>query len=158
MRILDAFLLLSFSALFFSVTVQAQNSQPKFSQPQPPKITAAPTLRLHPASEVPLNPEKIIWKVTNKVNGKGITTGPVRAYDFSGSKPSQIGTIQEGTVVTLDEVRLVGRTLYYSVGLEKVVGNAGGSDTPKPPTSAKRNKAWISGLYIAPAELAPTAQ
>lgn len=106
----------------------------KYTYPQPPKIVPSDPMRVHPGTEIPQNPERFTWQITNVINGKPIAGDPVvKVYNFGGygSGGSVVGTIAVGTPITLDEVRLVGRTHYYSLMRDG-------------------KKVWVSGMYIKP--------
>jgi len=107
----------------------------KYTYPQPPKVMPSDPMKVYPGSEIPQHPERFKWQITNKVNGKPISSdGSVKVYNFGGygtGGGASVGTLTEGTPITLDEFRLVGRTHYYS-------------------TMLNGKKVWVSGLYIIP--------
>lgn len=151
--LLTAFAALCIAAKADPIPVRAGS---KFTEPQAPKIKPAPELRLFPDFEVPPNPERYIWKVVNKSGGKAATDAPagsVPIYEFDGWHLIRRASIAEGTTITLNEVRTVGRTHYYAVPMPPIAGKgASAVDGRKP------DKGWISGLYIQAAGLASPAQ
>jgi len=92
-------------------------------------------MRVYPGVEIPQNPERYKWQITNKVNGKPISSdGSVKAYHFAaeyGGGGSAAGFVTDGTPITLDEVKLVGHSHFYSI-------------------TVNGKKLWVNGLYIKP--------
>lgn len=88
----------------------------KYTYPQPPKVIPVPLSAMRPGSQIPEFPERYIWKLTGKtygmVNDKGGDDVAVYSFSYNGSK-AQVGTAKAGELITLDEVRPVGRGLFY---------------------------------------------
>lgn len=88
----------------------------KYTYPQPPKPQPVQLSAMQPGAQIPENPEKYIWKLTGKMYGReGATPSnkvPVFSFSYSG-QIAQVGMADAGEIITLDEVRQVGRSLLY---------------------------------------------
>ena len=106
--------------------------------PMPPKTQPSDPMRMFPGFEVPDRPERFQWKIAAPKNDSKITIVPV--YDLSGGRLSKIGNVPIGTVVTLDNILLIGKAHFYTLKFK--------------PESGAEKTAWVSGMYIAPSGLA----
>ncbi len=91
-----------------------QGMKSKYTYPQPAKKTPTGPERIEPASEVPDEAEKFIWKL--KVNGAAQEGGggEVPVYYFATSEaPVAVGTTPAGEEIKLEEFRVVGRRNFY---------------------------------------------
>ncbi|MCX6117170.1 MAG: hypothetical protein NT027_06495 [Proteobacteria bacterium] len=112
----------------------------KYTYPQPPKPTKYSMNSIRPAYQVPENPEKHVWKLTSKVDGRDPekSTDDVPVYSFaSGGKRVQVGVAKTGEDVSLDEIRPVGRAIYYKYPWKGAGGRSSTSDD-----------FWVSGSNI----------
>jgi hypothetical protein len=113
----------------------------RYTYPQPPRPRPSDPMRVYPGVEIPQQPERFSWEITDLVNGKPIGTGGVKVYHFDDfGRGAAVGNVPAGTPITLDEVKLVGKTHYYSLKWD--------GPGAKPGQFVK--KAWVSGLYIKP--------
>jgi len=98
--------------------------------------------RFRPDAEVPINPERFVWKLSTKRStlAKNSDEVPVYAFDSDFGRPFAVGSVKVGEVITLDEFRLDARRNYYRYPWEK---NA----TTKVPLSRSATF-WIDGINI----------
>lgn len=71
--------------------------------------------RYRPDAEVPMGPERYIWKLSTKRStlAKNSSDVPVYAFDQTTSVPFSVGSAKVGEVITLEEFRLAsGRNFY----------------------------------------------
>jgi hypothetical protein len=112
----------------------------KYTNPQPPKPTVYSMNSIRPAYQVPDTPEKFRWVLTEKLDGRDPigNSKEVPVYGFLNSgQRVQVGTVQPGEEVQLDEIRPVGKSIYYKYAWKG--------------TANKRELAedfWVSGSNI----------
>ncbi len=98
--------------------------------------------RFRPDAEVPLNPERYVWKLSAKRStlAKNSDEVPVYAFDSDFGRPFAVGSVKVGEVITLDEFRLDARRNFYRFAWEK-------SATTKVPLGRSATF-WIDGINI----------
>lgn len=112
----------------------------KFTYPQPPKTVPVPLSAMHPSAQIPEFPEKYIWKLTPNAYGVTDTGKEIAIYSFSykGQK-SRVGSGKPGDIVTLDEVRPVGKGLFYKITW---------ADAPAKQPNAPEQEYWVNGANV----------
>lgn len=113
----------------------------KYTYPQPPKVVPVPLSAMRPGVQIPEFPERYIWKLTGKTygmaNDKGGDDVIVYSFSYNGSK-SQVGTAKAGEVITLEEVRGVGRGLFYKFAWSGAPAQGSGPE----------REYWVNGANI----------
>ena len=113
----------------------------KYTYPQPPKVQPVPLSAMRPGSQIPEFPERYVWKITGKTyglaNDKGGDDVPVFSFSYTGQK-SQVGIAKAGELITLDEVRPVGRGLFYKFAWNGAPAKNSGPD----------QEYWVNGANI----------
>lgn len=133
------FILILSSLLAGRLVAQPQSISSKNSAK---KSDAFSPERFRPDAEVPINPERFVWKLSTKRStlAKNSDEVPVYAFDSDFGRPFAVGSVKVGEVITLDEFRLDARRNYYRYPWEK---NA----TTKVPLSRSATF-WIDGINI----------
>jgi len=106
------------------------------------KIEAYSPENIHPESEVPLNPERYIWKLSVKRATLDKNSKEVPIYMFDGDSPERVavGVAPIGELITLDRIRLYGNRHFYRYNW-----TAGAKESRKFGPSATF---WIDGINI----------
>lgn len=115
-----------FMGLFFILSVLpvdrlVAQTQSKASKNAAKRSDAFSPERFRPDTEVPINPERFVWKLSTKRStlSKDSDEVPVYAVDSDFGEPFTVGTAKVGEVITLDEFRLEGRRNFYRYSWEK---------------------------------------
>ena len=128
-------------ALFVCSNIAVATSKEKSfrnTEPQPPSPTAYDELaRVRPGTEVPFQPERIVWAITATPYGKKLGSGeaPIYSFDQSGRR-TEIGKLAAETEIKLDEMQTYGRNIYYAI------------PHPNPSRSRPDKRAWVNGHFI----------
>ena len=79
------------------------------------KIETYSPENIHPDSEVPLNPERYIWKLSTKraTLDKNSKEVPVYMFDGDSHERVTVGGVPIGELITLDRIRLYGHRHFY---------------------------------------------
>jgi hypothetical protein len=79
------------------------------------KIETYSPENIHPDSEVPLNPERYIWKLSTKRSTLDKNSKEVPIYMFAGDGHERVaaGGAPIGELITLDSIRLYGHRHFY---------------------------------------------
>jgi hypothetical protein len=111
-----------------------------FTHPQPPKPTVYSMNAIRPAYQVPELAEKHTWKLTSKVDGRDppMPTDDVAIYSFANGRRVQMGNAKSGEEIILEDIRPVGKAIYYKYDWKAAPANKSG------PTSDY----WVSGSNI----------
>lgn len=106
------------------------------------KIEAYSPENIHPDSEVPLNPERYIWKLSTKraTLDKNSKEVPIYMFDGDSHERVAVGGASIGETITLDRIRLYGHRHFYRYNW-----------TPSTQESQKFGPSatfWIDGMNI----------
>lgn len=97
--------------------------------------------RLRPDAQVPLNPERYIWKLsTKRASTSKNSEIPVYAFDEDSGRPFSVGSVKAGEVITLDEFRMRGRRNYYRYPFEK--------NATRPSHLGRSVTFWVDGMNV----------
>ena len=116
--------------------------------PQPVRAQPSDPMRQTPSENIPDDPDRFLWRITNKVGGKAVSTGAVRVFgfdEFGGG--GKIGEIAAGTTVRLIAHRRVNRSIFYAIPFERV------GVARQPGMTA--GIGWVEGFYIEVAGMNP---
>lgn len=97
---------------------------------------------IHPDNEVPLNPERYIWKLSTKraTLDKNSKEVPVYMFDGDSRERVAVGGAPIGEIITLERIRSYGHRHFYGYNW-----SAGAQGTKKFGPSATF---WIDGMNI----------
>lgn len=98
--------------------------------------------RIRPDAQVPLNPERYIWKLSTKraSNSKNSDQIPVYAFDEDSDRLFSVGSVKAGEVITLDEFRMRGRRNFYRYPFEK--------NATRPSHLGRSVTFWVEGINV----------
>lgn len=98
--------------------------------------------RFRPDAEVPINPDRYLWKVSTKRSTLAKNSNEVPVYFFGSAfdKPSTVGSLKVGEPIVLEEFRLYGRRHFYRYPWKKNATNS--------VASSRSATFWIDGMNI----------
>lgn len=130
--------LMVFALFSVGATPLRYKGKPYHTYPMPPKATPDDPLRITPATQVPEDPERIVWRLVAPKFSKGVKEVPVFRFDER-LKAIKVGSLPLGTSVKLEKFMAHGKTNFYAIPWQNTT-------------------AWINGVFVSPAGFASPAQ
>lgn len=133
------------SSLSFGQVCLAADKDPssKSGRPRVKKIEAFSPENIRPDSEVPLNPERYIWKLSTKraTLDRNSSEVPIYMFDDESHQRVAVGSTPVGEVITLDRIKLYGHRHFYGYNWN---GDARGVQKKLGPSAAF----WVDGMNV----------
>ncbi len=111
--------------LSISASLAANGQAQSLSEPNPYE---------HASSDIPRQPERFRWILSNKIDGIEVNTEGAPVVIFSRGDPVVVSTLAVGTEIKLRSVRVYQGTNYWQVPYQNENG--------------KTAIGWVSGMFV----------